>query len=53
MQPSKPRIIDIIEIFRGKADIMDCLLEKDVCPYPDDCVLMAKMKDIEKSYIKR
>jgi len=23
-------------------------LEKDVCPYPDDCILMAKMKDVEK-----
>ena len=46
--PSKLRIIDVIRIFRGKIDIMNCLLEKDVCPYPDDCVLMAKMRDIER-----
>ncbi|KPK97894.1 MAG: hypothetical protein AMJ95_06790 [Omnitrophica WOR_2 bacterium SM23_72] len=47
-QPSKLRIIDVIRIFRGKIDIMNCLLEKDVCPHPDECVLMAKMKDIER-----
>jgi Rrf2 family protein len=52
MHPSKLRIIDIIEVFRGKTDIMDCLLEEDVCPYPDDCVLMEKMKDIEKKLYK-
>jgi len=46
--PSKLRIIAIIEIFRGKVDIMNCLLEKDICPYPNDCVLMAKMKGIER-----
>ncbi|MBN2119801.1 MAG: Rrf2 family transcriptional regulator [Candidatus Omnitrophica bacterium] len=45
---SKLRLIDIIKIFRGRIDIMDCLLEKDICPYPDDCVLMAHMKDIKK-----
>jgi len=48
IQPSKLRIIDIVKIFRGKVDIMNCLLEKDVCPRPNDCVLMAKMKDIER-----
>ncbi len=47
IQPSKLRIIDVIEIFRGKVNIMNCLLEKDVCPRPTNCVLMAKMKDIE------
>jgi len=46
--PSKLRIIDIIRIFRGKVDIMNCLLEKDVCPHPDDCVLMTKIKDVER-----
>ena len=46
IKPSKLRVIDIIRIFRGKIDIMDCLLEKDICPYPAECTLMAKMKDI-------
>ena len=46
IKPSKLRVIDIIRIFRGKIDIMDCLLEKDICPYPAECALMAKMKNI-------
>jgi len=49
IRPSKLRIIDVMEIFRGKEDFMSCLLEKDICPYPDDCPLMTKMKDIEKN----
>ena len=49
IRPSKLRIIDVMEIFRGKEDLMNCLLERDVCPYPDDCALMTKMKDIEKN----
>lgn len=48
IQPSQLRVLDIIKIFRGKVDIINCLLEKDVCPHPDDCVLMAKMKAVEK-----
>lgn len=52
IHPSRLRVLDIIEIFRGKVDIMNCLLEKDACPHPDDCVLMAKMKDIEKRLYK-
>jgi len=52
IRPSKLRVIDIIETFRGKVDIMNCLLEKNVCPYPDDCVLMAKMEGIERKLYK-
>ena len=48
VNPSKIRIMDIVGIFRGKVDIIDCLLEKDICPWPNDCILMAKMKDIDR-----
>ena len=48
IKPSNLRVIDIIKVFRGKLSVMDCLLKKDICPYPDDCVLMGKMKNIER-----
>ena len=48
ISPSRLRLIDIIRIFRGKINIISCLLEKDVCPHPDTCILMAQMKDVEK-----
>ena len=48
IKPSNLRILDIVKVFRGKLSVMDCLLEKNVCPYPNDCALMAKMKDIER-----
>src|SRR4030042_50812 len=33
VRPSELRIMDIIKIFHGKADIVNCLLEKNTCPY--------------------
>ena len=46
MKPDKIRIIDILNIFHGDSDIIDCLLEKDICPYPARCLLMRKIKSI-------
>jgi len=47
IKPDKIHIIDIVNIFRDKTDIIGCLLEKDICPQPDRCLLMRKMKGIE------
>jgi len=47
IKPDKIRIIDIVHIFRNETDIISCLLEKDICPQPDTCLLMRKMKGIE------
>ena len=52
IQPSRLRIIDIVKIFRGNVDIIDCLLEKDICRQPDKCLLMKEMKDIENKLCK-
>ncbi len=49
IKPFKLRIIDIIKIFHSKANVINCLLEKNICPHPNTCVLMAKVKDIEKT----
>ncbi|MDD5005374.1 MAG: Rrf2 family transcriptional regulator [Candidatus Omnitrophica bacterium] len=46
-KPDKIRIIDIVSIFHDETDIIGCLSEKDVCPQPDKCLLMQKMKEIE------
>ena len=48
ISPDKIRIIDILSIFRdNNVDIFSCLFEKDICPKPNTCLLMRKMKDIE------
>ena len=47
MKPDKIRIIDILNIFHGDSDIIGCLLEKDICPYPARCLLMRKINGIE------
>ncbi|MFA6358038.1 MAG: Rrf2 family transcriptional regulator [Candidatus Omnitrophota bacterium] len=47
IKPDKIRIIDVVNIFRKEANILDCLLEKDICLYPNKCLLMRKMKNIE------
>jgi Rrf2 family protein len=47
IKPDAIRIIEIVDIFHGETDTMSCLLEKDICPHPDQCLLMRKMKGIE------
>ena len=47
IKPDKIRIIDIINIFRDDTDIIGCLSQKDICPYPDRCLLIRKIKGIE------
>ena len=47
VNPDKIRIIDIVSIFRDDSDIFSCLFEKNICPHPDTCLLMRKMKNIE------
>ena len=47
IKPDKIRIIDIVSIFRDDSDIFSCLFEKNICPHPDTCLLMRKMKNIE------
>ncbi len=47
IKPAKIRIIDIVHIFRDETEIISCLLEKEICPQPDICLLMWKMKSIE------
>jgi len=47
INPDKIRIIDIMRIFHNEIDIIDCLLEKNICPQPETCLLMRKTKNIE------
>jgi Rrf2 family protein len=47
INPDKIRIIDIVSIFRDDSDIFSCLFEENICPHPDTCLLMRKMKNIE------
>jgi len=47
INPNKIRIIDIVRIFHNEIGIIDCLLNKNICPQPGTCLLMRKMKDIE------
>ena len=47
VKPDKIRIIEIVGIFHKKADVVDYLLEKDICPHPHKCLLMRKLTNIE------
>ncbi len=47
INPDKIRIIDIVHIFRTEKNIISCLLEKDICPHPNKCLLMLRMKNME------
>jgi len=47
LKPEEIRIIDVVNIFRDEADIIDCIFEKDICPQPNKCLLMKKLMNFE------
>jgi len=47
INPDNICIIDIVHIFHNEISIIDCLLDINICPQPDTCLLMRKMKNIE------
>jgi Rrf2 family protein len=47
VEPDKIRIMDVMDIFHEKTDIIDCLLEKGICPHPHKCLLMRELTQVE------
>jgi Rrf2 family protein len=45
--PSKIRVIDIINIFQGNIEISDCMFRQRMCANRDTCVLRHEIKRIE------
>ncbi|MFH1771733.1 MAG: Rrf2 family transcriptional regulator [Candidatus Omnitrophota bacterium] len=49
----KIRITDIIEIFQGKMNLIECFLGKSICPNIKTCPLRDKLITIEKSVVSQ
>lgn len=46
-RPEDIYLIDLVEIFQGKFSLNECVLNKEICPNRDCCVLKTKIEDIE------
>ena len=51
-KPEDIYLIDLVEIFQGKFSMNECILNRDLCPNRDNCILKNKIEDIEKN-VKR
>ena len=46
-KPGDIHLIDLVEIFQGKFSMNECILNKDICPNRDSCILKNKVEAIE------
>jgi Rrf2 family protein len=47
-KPDDVYLIDLVEIFQGDFSLNECLLNKDICPNKDNCILKDRVDDIEE-----
>jgi Rrf2 family protein len=45
--PSRIRVIDLIQIFQGDLELSDCMFRRKICPNRQKCVLRTEIKRIE------
>ncbi len=50
--PSKIRIMDLIQIFQGTFELSDCMFRQKICPDRKTCVLRDEIKRIENMVCK-
>lgn len=46
-RPEDIYLVDLIEAFQGKFSLNECMLNKDICPKRERCILKQKIEDIE------
>ena len=51
-RPEDIYLIDLVEIFQGRFSINECILNRELCPNRNNCILKSKIEDIERD-VKR
>jgi Rrf2 family protein len=51
--PDKIRIADLVKIFQGSLEIVDCTFKKDICPNRSHCMLRSRIKEIEGRLVRQ
>ena len=46
-RPEDIYLIDLVKIFRGEFSMNECILNKDICPNRNSCILKDKIEEIE------
>jgi Rrf2 family protein len=52
-RPRDIYLIDLVEIFQGKFSMNECVLNREICPNRNSCILKSKIEDIEKDVKKK
>ena len=51
-RPEDIYLIDLVQLFQGKFSMNECVLNREICPNRESCILKRKIEDIEKD-VKR
>ena len=50
---AKIKLIDIMTIFQGEVQLVDCMFQKKICPSRKTCVLREHIKEAEEIVVKK
>ena len=51
-RPGDIYLLNLVEIFQGKFSLNECVLNKEICPNRESCILKGKIEGIEEN-VKR
>ena len=53
ISPAKIRLIDVVKIFQGEVQLVDCVFQKKICHNIKVCILRKHIKEAEEIVIKK
>jgi Rrf2 family protein len=51
-RPEDICLMDLVQVFQGKFSMNECVLNREICPNRENCILKREIEDIEKD-VKR
>jgi Rrf2 family cysteine metabolism transcriptional repressor len=52
VRPDKIKVSDVIKLFQGNIQLMECMFRENVCSYRPTCILRKNIQRIEQMVIK-
>ncbi|MDP8266257.1 MAG: Rrf2 family transcriptional regulator [Candidatus Aceula meridiana] len=53
INPAKIRLVDVMKIFQGKVQLVDCMFQKKICHNRKTCILREHIKEAEEAVIEK
>ena len=51
--PAKIKLVDVMKVFQGEVQLVDCMFQKKICHSKKTCILREHIKEAEELVIKK